>query len=293
MTGRCGTASSSLVNASGWLCSFYSDGMLRQGWDRRGMPRKECAVDTTKLFTDKAGWYVKSRPCYPEAYLSYLVERCGLLEGGAVADVGAGTGILTGQLLARGLAVFAVEPNESMRHEAEARFGGCPGFVSVSGTAERTLLEAGSVELVVAAQAFHWFDHERFRVECGRVLRPSGMVGLVWNSRVEEDPFMEENRAICRKYCPNFDGFSGGMARRGNAIEAFFRQGCERRTFDNPLELDREGFIGRNLSASYAPKCADATYGPFVDALSELFDRYAKGGKAVFPNVTRSYLGNV
>ena len=219
--------------------------------------------------------------------------RCGLSEGGTVADVGAGTGILTGQLLARGLTVFAVEPNEAMRHEAEARLGGCPGFVPVAGTAEQTRLESGSVELVVAAQAFHWFDPERFRAECGRILKPSGMAGLVWNSRVEEDPFMEQNRAICRKYCPNFDGFSGGMARRGSAIEAFFRQGCERRAFDNPLELDREGFIGRNLSASYAPENTDAAYGPFVDALSELFERYASGGKVVFPNVTRSYLGNV
>ncbi len=260
---------------------------------RGGCPARSAPVDTTELFTDKAGWYVKSRPDYPEAYLSYLMERCGLPEGGAAADVGAGTGILTGQLLARGLTVFAVEPNESMRHEAEARLGGCTGFVPVAGTAEHTLLEAGSVGLVVAAQAFHWFDHEKFRVECGRILNPPGLAGLVWNSRVEEEPFMEENRAICRKYCPRFDGFSGGMVRKGNAIEAFFRQGCECRTFDNSLELDQESFIGRNLSASYAPKRTDAAYRPFVDALSGLFERYARNGKAVFPNVTRSYLGKV
>jgi ubiquinone/menaquinone biosynthesis C-methylase UbiE len=102
-----------------------------------------------------------------------------LSAGAAIADVGAGTGLLTRGFLARGYNVVAVEPNPAMREACDRYCGAFERYRSVEGTAESMPLAAGSVDLVTAAQAFHWFDIERARAECLRVLEPDGRVALV------------------------------------------------------------------------------------------------------------------
>ena len=107
-------------------------------------------------FTGKAAVYQKSRPTYADGLFAVLGSVFAHVAAGTVADVGAGTGILTAQLLAHGVGtVFAVEPNDEMRAAAERTCAAWPGFVSVRGTAEATGLPAGSVDAVTAAQAFH------------------------------------------------------------------------------------------------------------------------------------------
>src|SRR5665647_1534650 len=117
-------------------------------------------------FSGKANVYAKYRPTYPEEYLEYLASDCGLHPGIDAADIGSGTGILTRQLLAREVRVFAVEPNRDMRRMAEAELSGYSGFVSVDAAAEHTGLADQSIDLITVAQAFHWFDMEQFQLEC-------------------------------------------------------------------------------------------------------------------------------
>ncbi|HSH75785.1 MAG TPA: class I SAM-dependent methyltransferase, partial [Longimicrobiales bacterium] len=118
--------------------------------------------------------------------LGLLRDEIGLEPRWVVADVGSGTGIATELFLRHGNTVFAVEPNEAMRRAAERRLGGHPGFRSVSGAAERTGLPPGTLDLVVAAQAFHWFDAEAAREEFARVLRKPRRLALIWNTRDKE-----------------------------------------------------------------------------------------------------------
>lgn len=99
-----------------------------------------------------------------------------------VLDLAAGTGKLTAGLLPLGLTVTAVEPDDGMRAELSNRF---PQVNAVSGTAEEIPLPAGSVDAVVVGQAFHWFDHSRALAEIGRVLRPGGALGALWNGEDE------------------------------------------------------------------------------------------------------------
>jgi SAM-dependent methyltransferase len=252
------------------------------------------SADATRNFTGRAEGYAKYRPCYPDEYIDYLMEANGLAKGCAVADIGSGTGILSGQLLAKGLRVFAVEPNADMRGEAERRLGGCAGFESIEGSAEYTGLDAGSVDLIAAAQAFHWFDAEKFRHECRRVLRPGARVALVWNSREPPSPIVQENDTIIRKYCRGFLGFGGGIADSRETVVPFFHRGtCECSAFRNDLRYDLEAFLGRNLSGSYAPFEGDENYSGFVAELTELFGKYGENGILTFPQVTESYLGYV
>ena len=251
-------------------------------------------VTNENRFSGKADVYAKCRPAYPEAYIDYLMAAAGLEKGAPVADIGAGTGILTGQLLRRGWKVTAVEPNGDMRREMERRLGRCGGFTAMPGTAEATSIAAGSVVLVTAAQAFHWFDPALFRAECRRILSPAGKVALVWNNRDGDSELVRANAEICRAFCPAFRGFSGGrMAEMPELFRNFFRGGgYEEKQFRHDLAMDETGFVGRNLSASYAPRPGDPSYGEFVAAVRRLFADHARNGRIEMPNQTRRYLGN-
>ncbi len=99
--------------------------------------------------------------------------------------MGAGTGICSRLLADRGARVLAIEPNDAMRAAAEDH----PRVEWQRGTAERTGLEDSGVDLVVCAQAFHWFEPQAALQEFHRILRPGGRLALIWNKRDNSDPF--------------------------------------------------------------------------------------------------------
>jgi SAM-dependent methyltransferase len=99
-----------------------------------------------------------------------------------VLDLGAGTGLLTRALRALGHDVVAVEPDPQMRAHLRAA---SPDVTALAGCAEQIPLPAGSVDAVVAGQAYHWFDPEPTHAEVARVLRPGGVFAPMWNRRDE------------------------------------------------------------------------------------------------------------
>jgi SAM-dependent methyltransferase len=248
----------------------------------------------TDKFSGKADVYSKSRPSYPTEYIDYLLSVNSLNKTSRIADIGSGTGILTRQLLERGVSVAAVEPNDDMRTKAEQDLQQYEHFTSIKGSAEDTSLPDKSIDIVIAAQAFHWFDQDKFKLECKRILKQEAKVALVWNSRDFTSPLIKENAEIFKKYCPNFYGFSGGIGEGGEIFNQFFRDGqFEYTKIPNDLVMDFEGFLGRNLSASYSLKESDKEFEFFVEAITNLFEKYSHNGKIVMPNYTRSYLGKV
>lgn len=245
-------------------------------------------------FTGKADTYAKYRPSYPVTYLEYLIAANNLTADSVIADIGSGTGILTKQLLERGLQVIAVEPNDDMRQSAEESLSAYPYFTSLNGSAEQSGLSAESVDLITVAQAFHWFDHVRFQAECRRVLKPNSQVALVWNSRDASSELVQADHKLCATYCPSFKGFSGGIEEKPEVYGQFFREGqYEVREFAHPIEFDLEGFIGRHLSASYSLKPGDEHYESYIEAITVLFEQHADGEVIIVPNLTRSYMGKV
>src|SRR5579883_857084 len=120
-------------------------------------------TDPTQRFSNRVDNYIAYRPSYPPAVLDLLNQECGLTPAWIVADVGSGPGNLTRLFLDNGNPVFGVEPNREMREAGERLLHSYPRFVSVAGTAEVTTLADASVDLVVAGQAFHWFDGPRAR----------------------------------------------------------------------------------------------------------------------------------
>jgi len=129
-------------------------------------------------FGEEAAAYERGRPSYPPEAIDWL------LPPGArdVLDLGAGTGKLTIRLVERGLEVVAVDPIQEM---LEVLSGSLPNTPALLGTAEEIPLPDDSVDSVLVAQAWHWFDPARAVKEVARVLRPGGRLGLVWNTRDE------------------------------------------------------------------------------------------------------------
>ena len=231
-------------------------------------------MDNTGKFTGKGAVYAAARPRYAEELLAYLADDAGLASGALVADVGSGTGIFSEQLLDAGFRVVGVEPNDDMRAQAERTLGGREGCRSVRGTADATGLPHASVDCVTAAQAFHWFDADAFKRECRRILKPGGIVAIVYNMRDVESPYMQAFAELTRRFYPAFKGFSNGLDEA--ELPAFFDGRCKVRRWDNPQLLTREAFVARALSSSRAPREGDARYPQYLEELDALFDRFAE-----------------
>lgn len=249
-----------------------------------------------KRFDGKGEIYARFRPTYPKAMLDYLYTKGGMHAGSVIADVGAGTGILTRLLLERGCTVFVVEPNADMRRKAEETLRSFAACHFTCGNAEQTLLPDHSVHFVMAAQAFHWFDRGKFKNECMRILKRNGKIVLIWNCRDETSALVQENERINRQYCPQFRGFSGGMgtpAQREHVLQEFFESPYDIQIFDNPLTFHEDDFLGRNFSSSYAPDTASETGQAYETALKALFQKYSQAGTLLVPNHTYCYIGTV
>ncbi len=249
------------------------------------------SFDSTRRFSSRVDDYVKYRPSYPAAAIDLLRRRCGLRPGLRVADLGSGTGILSALLLEAGARVTAVEPNAEMRAAAEHLLGAREGFLSVAGTAEQSTLAAGSVALVVAGQAFHWFDAARARAEVLRILVPGGWAALLWNEPPEEPtPFMADYDALLRRYAPEYERVLGLRA-RAPQMRQFFGREPERAVFANQQLFGFEGLKGRLMSSSYAPEPGQPQHEPMLAGLRELFERHQRGGEVLFPYQTLVFFG--
>lgn len=251
-------------------------------------------MNPTERFSDRVRDYVRYRPSYPPEVIDLLQRECGLQAGTPVADVGAGTGIFTRHLLDAGAIVYAVEPNEAMRLAAEAASAAHPRFHSIDAPAEATGLPDDSVGIVTCAQAWHWFRHAEARAEFARILCPGGWLFLVWNERsTDSTPFLEGYEAALKTHAPEYLRVRHQEFDSKRLHEAFAPEPMLRANFPNAQILDREGFLGRVMSSSYAPKEDQPNHRPLMDALGDVFDRFNEDGKIEFRYTTECYYGAI
>jgi SAM-dependent methyltransferase len=247
----------------------------------------------TQRFSDRADDYVRYRPGYPPAMLEWLRREHGVDAGWRVTDVGAGTGISTKMWLDAGHAVCAVEPNAAMREAAQAWLGASPRLRIVAATAEDTSLDSGSVDLVSAAQAFHWFDTDKVRAEWSRILRPQGLAVVFWNSRRLDRPFMQAYEQLLLEYGNDYTIVSE-RHQDDAAMQRWFGAGFRGSVrFDNAQRMDFDGLRGRLLSSSYAPQSGQLRHDDMIAALRALFAQHAVDGNIAFDYQTRVFVGTL
>ncbi|MEU7132472.1 class I SAM-dependent methyltransferase [Streptomyces sp. NPDC046261] len=151
-----------------------------------------------RAFDAVAALYAANRPSYPPALFDAVEEIAGRpLSGARVADVGAGTGLATALLHARGARVVAVEPGDGMAAQFRRDL---PGVPLVRGDGNHLPLATASLDFLTYAQSWHWTDPGRAVPEALRVLRPGGVLALWWNDFDTSLPWLADQDARLRRF---------------------------------------------------------------------------------------------
>ena len=244
----------------------------------------------TERFSSRVDDYAKYRPGYPADLIPLLQREVGLSPKTILADVGSGTGLLTELFLRAGNQVFGVEPNPEMRAAAERLLAEWPNFHSIDGTAEQTTLADGSVDGVLVAQAFHWFDHAKTIQEFRRITKPGGFITLIWNARKTAGSlFMADYERIVATYGSDF-ARSGRELVPYETLEKLFDGNVCQHLLPNFQDLDWPGLRGRLLSASYMPLAGQKGHDAMLADLHGAFDRYQSAGIVRLEYDTQVYL---
>lgn len=239
-------------------------------------------------FGAAAGHYARSRPAYARPSIGLVKEA---MPAGRVLDLAAGTGILTGQLSRSGLDVIAVEPLAEMLTQLRRAL---PGVPAMRAAAESLPVGANALAGVTAAQAFHWFDAPAALAEAARVLRPDGVLALLWNERDESVPWVRDltdlvhHRSGGRPYSDHRD-------HAWEDVVARTRLFGEARTtsFDNPVPSSPVGVAERVRSTSFVAVMPELEREALLAEVKQLVattPELAGRDRFDYPHRTRVYL---
>ncbi len=219
--------------------------------------------------------YETGRPEYPVEAINCLVNRLRLGPGTHVLDVGAGTGKLARLLLPTGAHVTGIEPVPDMR---AAFMRALPGTPILDGTAEALPVPDASVDAVVVGTAFHWFDGVEALREARRVLRPGGALGLAWNVRDENVPWVADLVAMVATYMhgdpPRYASSAWRTAFDTPEGSAWFEPLGES-TFAFAHVMTRSAAIARVASTSFVGALANETRAELLAKATALLDTHA------------------
>lgn len=240
-------------------------------------------------FENKAEDYANGRPSYPVEVLNKLIEL-GIKETSTIADIGAGTGLLTNLLCQLGCKVYAIEPSMEMLNECRNYCSSNNQLECICAAAEKTNLEDNSVDIITIAQAFHWFDKKRCQIEFKRILKENGYVVTVWNSLEEDSDFVKEYINIIHNY--EIKTTAGNLYFNPDEEKLkFFGQDFMKSYFDNYQTTTLEELISNASSISYTPSKSDDKYNGMVEELTHLFNKYQESGEVTFQYKTEICIG--
>lgn len=240
------------------------------------LPEPPATADRARSFGSVAQAYDRGRPSYPTEAVAWLTGG----EAKVVLELGAGTGKLTRQLVDQGHAVFATEPDEAMLEVLRERV---PEVSAKIATAEDIPANDRSVDVVVVAQAFHWFDHEVALAEIARILKPGGHLALVWNSRDERIPWVRKMGDLLGRQ--DLDTSSSE-----HLVHSDLFGFMEEATFKHWQEVNRESILDLARSRSSFAAMDDGQRERHLAEVLAFYDDYGRGMDGMqIPYVTRCY----
>lgn len=275
------------------ICDAGGTALMFADSQRQESRYNGAVLDPTKRFSKRVENYLKYRPSYPPEIIPLLERECGLTPQSIIADVGSGTGLLTELFLKNGNQVYGVEPNIDMRVAGERVLAKYSNFISLNGAAEETTLPDNSIDLVVAGQAFHWFDRDKAKVEFKRILKPGGWVVLIWNGfRLETSALVRGYQEIVLRHGTDYKEVKREID--GLEVESFFSPApCHSARFSFKQVFDFEGLKGRLMSASYAPEPSHPVFEEMIRDLRTVFDANSRNGTVDFDYETEVYYGQL
>lgn len=233
-------------------------------------------MNTASAYSAKAENYAKYRWSYAPAAVQACFAISGLGREAVLADLGAGTGILTRELCQRAGQVFALEPNKQMRALLARQCAGFPNCTVLGRQAEATGLPDASLDMATAAQALHWFNPDATRAELARILKPGGWLAIFSNRGTDAGL----GAALEALYRPHPGMTSPVMPPRQPQDPLDFYFGPAYRTLSFPFSFSQtwEAFLGSQLSASFTPDPGQPGYPAFEAAARQIFERFSQAG---------------
>lgn len=252
-------------------------------------------INAENRFSDRVENYIKFRPHYPQGVVDLLLQKNHFSANTTIADIGSGTGISAELFLKNNFNVIGVEPNNAMREAAEEILKEYTNFTSINAKDVNTTLENNSVEGIIVAQAFHWFDKEKFKAECKRILKPNEQVALIWNDRkTEGNDFLKLYEEFLHMFATDYAQVNHKNTQSTEVFDAFFGKGnYAEYTLANHQDLDLFGLRGRVLSSSYMPNADSKEYEYMMYVLRKIYQRYQENNKVRLEYNTKIYVGTV
>lgn len=232
--------------------------------------------EAARSFAQVAQAYDRARPGYPPEAGPWLVGSRSV----SVLELGAGTGRLTADLVAAGHDVLATDPLPEMLQLLDARL---PGVRTAVASAEDLPVPDRSVDVVVSAQAFHWFEPAKALPEIARVLRPGGQIALVWNDRDERIPWVRRLGKVI-----------GGAQQPTDPTHTLLASGLfgyvDSTTFRHWQQVDRDTLRDLVRSRSNVATMTETERTRVLAEVDVLYDEYGRGADGMLlPYVTRCY----
>ncbi len=216
-----------------------------------------------RSFGGVAAAYDRGRPGYPEDAVRWLVGR----DAATVIELGAGTGKLTRALSDHGHDVWAFDVATEMIEVLRTQL---PGVRADVAPAEEIPVGDRTADVVVVAQAFHWFDHQKALPEIARVLKPGGHVSLVWNLRDERIPWVRRLGKII-----------GGQGETTDSVEILAASDLfeepEHAGFKNWQEVNRDSIVDLVSSRSYVAVLDEEEKAAKLAEVVAFYDEYGRG----------------
>lgn len=259
-----------------------------------GGKNKEVYMDSITRFSDRVDNYVKYRPDYPQEIIAFLRQNAILNSESVIADIGCGTGISAELFLKEGNVVYGVEPNREMRHAAQKLLAGYKNFCIIDGTAENTMLPKDDIDIIIAGQAFHWFDKEKCKIEFKRILKQNGFAILMWNDRrIDRTPFLRAYEDFIRKFAIDYKEVNHKNLDEKIFTGFFGKENYRINSFENFQHFDFEGLKGRILSSSYMPSEGHKDYISMLIELKKIFEQFHEKGRVKIEYDTKIYYGKL
>ncbi|MCC7355552.1 MAG: methyltransferase domain-containing protein [Anaerolineae bacterium] len=248
-------------------------------------------MDTVTRFTSKAEKYAKYRWGYAAEAIQTILSVAHISAASVVADIGSGTGILTGQFVDKVQRVYAVEPNPEMRRYAEKALARYPSFCSIDGLSDATTLPDRSVDLITVGQALHWFVPETTKREFLRILKPGGWLAVLWKEGTDQT--MEE--AMRPLFTEQYGWNTSGTKQQPDKPTEFYYGGQDylRMSYPQIIQEPWEAFFGALCSRAFAPDEDNPLYADFEKAVQSVFSRFSTGGLITVKNATELCLGQI
>lgn len=245
-------------------------------------------MDPIDVFASKAGKYARYRWDYAPQAIQKLWDVTGISGESVVADIGAGTGILTKHFSGKVRRIYAIEPNAEMRRFASRALAAHPSCTIVDGRAEATTLPDHCLDLIAVAQAIHWCDPHPTRTEFERILKPGGWLALLRNR-----PTDAELGAALAEIFPQTLDTADLMVGKRQPRSFYYRGEYLRQTFSFTTQNNWEMFIGSLSTASSAPDDTSPLYDAFERGARRIFERFSDGGLLESHGETELYLGQI